>query len=44
MIKLVFNLRRRPEMTRNEFQAYWRYHHAELVTRPTDLREAPDVT
>jgi uncharacterized protein (TIGR02118 family) len=33
MIKLVFNLRRRPEMTREEFQAYWRDDHAELVSR-----------
>jgi uncharacterized protein (TIGR02118 family) len=33
MIKLVFNLRRRPGMTREEFQAYWRDHHAPLVSR-----------
>ena len=33
MIKLVFNLRRRPEMTRDEFQAYWRDRHAPLVSR-----------
>jgi uncharacterized protein (TIGR02118 family) len=33
MIKLVFSLRRRPEMTREEFQAYWRDHHAPLVSR-----------
>lgn len=33
MIKLVFSLRRRPEMTREEFQQYWREHHAPLVVR-----------
>lgn len=32
MIKLVFSLRRRPEMTREEFQAYWRDQHAPLVS------------
>jgi uncharacterized protein (TIGR02118 family) len=33
VIKLVFTLRRRPEMTREQFQAYWRDHHASLVSR-----------
>ena len=33
MIKLVFTLRRRPELTREEFQAYWRDRHAPLVSR-----------
>jgi uncharacterized protein (TIGR02118 family) len=33
VIKLVFSLRRRPEMTREQFQAYWRDHHAPLVSR-----------
>jgi uncharacterized protein (TIGR02118 family) len=33
MIKLVFSLRRKPEMTREEFQAYWRHEHASLVSR-----------
>jgi uncharacterized protein (TIGR02118 family) len=33
MIKLVFSLRRKPEMTREEFQAYWRDQHAPLVAR-----------
>jgi uncharacterized protein (TIGR02118 family) len=33
MIKLVFSLKRRPEMTREEFQARWRDHHAPLVAR-----------
>jgi uncharacterized protein (TIGR02118 family) len=33
VIKLVFALRRRPEMSREEFQTYWREHHAPLVSR-----------
>lgn len=33
MIKLVFSLRRRPDMTREQFQDYWRDHHAPLVAR-----------
>ena len=36
MVKLVFSLRRRPEMTREEFQAYWRDRHAPLVARHSD--------
>jgi len=31
MIKLVFTLRRREDMTRAEFQRYWREQHAPLV-------------
>ncbi len=31
MIKLVFCLRRRPELTREEFQEYWLTKHAPLV-------------
>ena len=31
MIKLVFTLRRRPGMTREEFQRYWREEHAPIV-------------
>ena len=31
MIKLVFVLRRRPELSRDEFQTYWREKHAPLV-------------
>jgi uncharacterized protein (TIGR02118 family) len=31
MIKLVFTLRRREGMTREEFQRYWREKHAPLV-------------
>lgn len=37
MIKLVFSLRRRPEMTREEFQAYWRDRHAPLVRRHAEV-------
>jgi uncharacterized protein (TIGR02118 family) len=33
MIKLVFTLRRREGMTREEFQRYWREEHAALVQR-----------
>jgi uncharacterized protein (TIGR02118 family) len=33
MLKLVFCLRRRPELSREEFQRYWREHHAPLVRR-----------
>jgi uncharacterized protein (TIGR02118 family) len=33
MIKLVFSLRRREGMTREEFQRYWREQHAPLVKR-----------
>ena len=31
MIKLVFSLRRREGMSRDEFQTYWREQHAPLV-------------
>jgi uncharacterized protein (TIGR02118 family) len=33
MIKLVFSLKRREEMSREEFQAYWRDDHAALIAR-----------
>jgi uncharacterized protein (TIGR02118 family) len=33
MIKLVFTVRRREGMTREEFQRYWREEHAQLVKR-----------
>jgi len=33
VIKLVFCLRRRPELSREEFQKYWREEHAPLVRR-----------
>jgi len=33
MIKLVFTLRRREGMSREEFQRYWREQHAPLVKR-----------
>jgi uncharacterized protein (TIGR02118 family) len=36
MIKLVFTLRRREDMTRGEFQRYWRERHAPLVKRHAD--------
>lgn len=36
MIKLVFTLRRREGMTREEFQRYWRTEHAELVKRSAE--------
>lgn len=36
MIKLVFTLRRREDMTREEFQRYWREQHAPLVKRHAD--------
>lgn len=31
MVKLTYPLRRRPEMSRDEFQRYWRETHAPLV-------------
>ncbi len=31
MIKLMFCLRRAPHLTREQFQDYWRNHHAPLV-------------
>ena len=31
MVKLMFVLRRRPDLTREEFQSYWRDPHAPLV-------------
>ena len=37
MIKLVFSLRRRPDLTRDEFQAYWRDRHAPLVAHNADV-------
>ncbi|MFB0901702.1 MAG: EthD domain-containing protein [Acidimicrobiales bacterium] len=37
MIKLVFALRRRPEMTLEEFQAYWRNVHAPLVAERAEV-------
>ena len=36
MIKLVFTLRRREDMTREDFQRYWREQHAPLVKRHAD--------
>ena len=37
MIKVVFMIRRREGMTREEFQRYWRGEHAELVKRHAGL-------
>jgi uncharacterized protein (TIGR02118 family) len=37
MIKLVFMVRRRAAITREEFQRYWKEEHAELVKRHAEL-------
>jgi uncharacterized protein (TIGR02118 family) len=37
LIKLVFTIRRRPGMTRDEFQRYWRNEHAQLVERHAEV-------
>lgn len=37
MIKLVFCLRRRPDMSVEEFQRYWRGTHAALVAARADV-------
>ncbi|MDX2378369.1 MAG: EthD domain-containing protein [Acidimicrobiia bacterium] len=37
MIKLVFCLRRKPGMTREEFQRYWRDQHAPLVAERAEV-------
>ena len=37
MIKLVFMVRRREGITREEFQRYWRQEHADLVKRHAEL-------
>jgi uncharacterized protein (TIGR02118 family) len=37
MIKLVFALRRRQEMSREEFQRYWREQHAPLVREHAEV-------
>jgi uncharacterized protein (TIGR02118 family) len=36
MIKIVFCLRRRADLSREEFQTYWRSHHAPLVLSHAD--------
>ena len=36
MIKLVFTIRRRSDMTREEFRRYWREQHAPLVRSHAD--------
>jgi uncharacterized protein (TIGR02118 family) len=37
MIKLIFCLRRREGMSRDEFQTYWREHHAPLVASVAEV-------
>ena len=37
MLHLIFCLRRLPHLSREEFQAYWRDHHAPLVKRHADV-------
>lgn len=37
MIKLVFALRRKPELSLEEFQTYWRTVHAPLVAERADI-------
>ncbi len=37
MIKLVFMIRRREGVTREEFHRYWREEHAQLVKRHADV-------
>ncbi len=37
MIKLVFCLRRLPELSREEFQRYWYENHAPLVRKHADV-------
>jgi uncharacterized protein (TIGR02118 family) len=37
MIKIVFTLRRREGMSREEFQRYWREQHAPLVERHAEV-------
>ena len=36
MIKLVYCLRRLPELSREEFQRYWRENHGPLVRERAD--------
>ena len=37
MVKLVFCVRRRPELSREECQRYWRENHAPLVRRHAEV-------
>lgn len=37
MIKLVFTLKRRPDISPEEFQTYWRERHAPLVKQRADV-------
>ncbi|MDJ0782575.1 MAG: EthD domain-containing protein [Desulfosarcinaceae bacterium] len=40
MIKLIMCLRRRPEMTREEFQAYWQHQHGPFFMRNAGVMRA----
>ena len=37
MIKLVYCLRRRPELSQEEFQRYWRENHGPLVKKYSEI-------
>ena len=37
MIKLTYCLRRRPDLTREEFQRYWLQNHSQLVAERADV-------
>lgn len=37
MIKLIFCLKRKPELSLEEFQAYWKNNHAPLVAEHKDV-------
>lgn len=37
MVKLLFCLRRLPHLSREEFQRYWREHHAQLVAARAEV-------
>ena len=41
MVKLVFSLRRLPQLSRDDFQRYWREQHAPLVAPPRDALRVP---
>lgn len=37
MLKLIMNVKRRANLTREEFDLYWREHHAALVSKHAEL-------
>ena len=43
-IRLIFCLRRRPELTREEFQAYWLNRHADIMRRYAPLLNVASYT